>query len=187
MISYADQIKSSVTMREVAELYGLSVNRQHKALCPFHQDSKPSLHIYDGQKGYFCFVCNHGGDVIDFVQRMFGLSFPDAEKKLNDDFHLRLPIGETLSEEKRREANRAAYQRRKEQERRKQRHSELVRAYHTAFDRWACYDKAMIENAPETPYDDLSEKYAEACKKIDAAWFAVESALSALTEFERTH
>ena len=185
MISYADQIKSAVTMREAAERYGLTVNRQRKALCPFHNDTKPSLHVYGGKRGYFCFVCNQGGDVIDFVQRMFGLSFQDAEKKLNEDFKLRLPIGETLSEEKRREANRAAYLRRKERERRKRRHTELVNAYHAAFDRWAVYDRVVTENAPETPYDDLSGEYAEACKKIDVAWFAVESALDKLTAFER--
>ncbi len=41
-------------------------------------------------KNYYCFACGVGGDVIDYVSRMYGLSQYKAALKLIEDF--RLPI-----------------------------------------------------------------------------------------------
>ena len=41
-------------------------------------------------KNYHCFACGVGGDVIDYVSRMFGLSQYEAALKIIEDF--RLPI-----------------------------------------------------------------------------------------------
>lgn len=38
----------------------------YKFVCPLHDDKNPSAHIYVNQKRWWCFVCNTGGDVIDF-------------------------------------------------------------------------------------------------------------------------
>jgi len=46
-------------------------------LCPIHNDRDPSFHIYPDNK-WHCFGCNKGGDAIDFVQYMFGVSFHEA-------------------------------------------------------------------------------------------------------------
>ena len=80
----AQQIKSALTMRQVAEFYGFVVNRQNLAVCP--------LHIYDGQRGFHCFACGAGGDVIDFVSKLFNLKFKEALAKLNSDFNLGLNL-----------------------------------------------------------------------------------------------
>lgn len=40
-------VKYGVNCREAAERYGVSVNRQGKALCPFHNDRHPSLYVAD--------------------------------------------------------------------------------------------------------------------------------------------
>ena len=37
------KVKESVTMQQVAEYYGLSVNRKGLCLCPFHNDKNPAL------------------------------------------------------------------------------------------------------------------------------------------------
>ena len=79
-------IKENVNLREAAELYGIDVNRYGKALCPFHNDRHPSLHVADDH--YYCFACREHGDVIDFVGRLFQLSPYDAARKLIADFHL---------------------------------------------------------------------------------------------------
>ena len=47
-------------------------------LCPFHEDRRPSLLVYEETQSYFCFGCNAGGDVIDFVGRMRGISFRET-------------------------------------------------------------------------------------------------------------
>ena len=79
-------VKYGASCREAAERYGVSVNRQGKAPCPFHNDRHPSLYVADNH--YYCFACGEHGDVIDFVSKLFQLSLYDAARKLAADFHL---------------------------------------------------------------------------------------------------
>lgn len=78
MSTYA-RIKQTVTTRQAAERYGLSVNRSGMARCPFHEDHNPSMKVDDR---FYCFGCHASGDVIDFTARLFGLSPYAAAKKL---------------------------------------------------------------------------------------------------------
>lgn len=80
-----EAVKECVTARQVAEYYGLKVNRSGMACCPFHGDQHPSMKI---DKRYFCFACNEKGDAIDYVSKMFGLSVKDAAIKICEDFGL---------------------------------------------------------------------------------------------------
>lgn len=88
----ARQIKEHLTARQVVELYGFHPDRGGYIQCPFHAgDNHGSLKVYDGDKsGWHCFGCGAGGSVIDFVMRLFGLSFAQACLKLNCDFGLGL-------------------------------------------------------------------------------------------------
>lgn len=52
-------------------------------LCPFHKEDTPSFTIYQDSNSYFCFGCQEGGDVIDFVMKTQNLSFIDAVKRLS--------------------------------------------------------------------------------------------------------
>lgn len=81
------EVKEYLTARQVAENYGLQVRRNGLACCPFHDDKHPSMKI---DKNYHCFACGVGGDAIDYVSRMFGLSQYEAALKIVEDF--RLPI-----------------------------------------------------------------------------------------------
>ena len=47
-------------------------------LCPFHEDRTPSLVIYAESGRYFCFGCDSGGDVFDFVGRLHGTGFRET-------------------------------------------------------------------------------------------------------------
>ena len=91
-VEYASDIKRFVPMRVLCDRYGITVNRDHKAICPFHPDRSPSMEVYDGSRGWWCFVCNQGGDVIDFTRRYFNLTFRGAMERLNEDFSLHLPL-----------------------------------------------------------------------------------------------
>lgn len=63
----------------------------YKALCPFHGDSNPSLHVND-QKGLFmCFVCQTGGDAITFVEKYNNSSFIEALKDIAELLQLPVP------------------------------------------------------------------------------------------------
>lgn len=64
-------------IESVAERLGLAVTR-HKTLCPFHQDSHPSLTFSVSRNSYKCFVCNAHGGVIDLAMHMLGKSFTES-------------------------------------------------------------------------------------------------------------
>ena len=61
----------------VAERLGLDV-RQHKALCPFHNDHHPSLSFNVRKNSYRCFVCDAHGGTIDLVMRYLHKDFKEA-------------------------------------------------------------------------------------------------------------
>lgn len=83
------EIKSRLTMRQVAERYGLKVVR-NTCLCPFHHEDTPSLHLY--KDSFYCFGCGAGGDVITFVAKLCGLHNREAAARLNADFALGLNL-----------------------------------------------------------------------------------------------
>lgn len=61
----------------------IEVNRAGYALCPLHNDKKPSLKVYLDSNSWYCFSqCNIGGDVIKFVIERDGLTFPQAVRYL---------------------------------------------------------------------------------------------------------
>lgn len=73
---------------EVAERLGLHVSHG-RCLCPFHDDTRPSLMFRRGRNSYRCFVCNASGSgPIDLVMRMLGKSFIDACRWLADDSNI---------------------------------------------------------------------------------------------------
>ena len=61
----------------VAERLGLEV-RQHKALCPFHNDHHPSLSFNPRRNTFRCFVCDAHGGTIDLVMRSLHKDFKEA-------------------------------------------------------------------------------------------------------------
>lgn len=54
---------------------------RYRALCPFHKDSKPSMHIRD-DGSFYCFGCHKKGSVFNFLMEQNGVSFPDAVKEV---------------------------------------------------------------------------------------------------------
>lgn len=89
MIDFA-AIKAAVPAREAALRYGLAVGRNDMAICPFHGEKTPSLKLYPGDRGFYCFGCGAGGDVINFTARLFNLTNKQAAEKLDADFSLGL-------------------------------------------------------------------------------------------------
>ena len=82
-MNFFETVKQTVTTRQAAERYWLSVNQSGMARCPFHADHNPSMKVDDR---FYCFGCHATGDVIDFTARFFGLSSYAAAKKLETDF-----------------------------------------------------------------------------------------------------
>lgn len=78
MISKFDISKlQDLPIEQVAEALTLKV-KNHKSLCPFHADSRPSLTFNRARNRYRCFVCNARGGAIDLVMHTQGWTFIDS-------------------------------------------------------------------------------------------------------------
>ena len=62
------------------------------AVCPFHPDKNPSLHISQQKQVYHCFSCKASGNVYSFVQNFEKITFMDAVRKLADRAGIELRI-----------------------------------------------------------------------------------------------
>ena len=143
----AEQIKQMVTMKKVAEFYGFNPNRAGYICCPFHGEDTPSLKIYSDNRGWYCFGCNRGGDVIDFVRSLYNLDFPAACKKLNDDFALGLSIDgkrDYYAERKARDKIRLQQIAKQEEEQWRQKMSNLLCNIHREM--WHAIQSGNTEN-----------------------------------------
>ena len=81
-INKVEFIKSEVRISDIVEYYASSFRRhseeESSCLCPFHDDTNPSLHIRDDWGYYHCFACGAHGNVFDYVRKTQNVSFPGA-------------------------------------------------------------------------------------------------------------
>jgi DNA primase len=71
-------------------------------LCPFHAEKTPSFTVSPDKQMYHCFGCGAGGNVIGFLMKVDGLTFPEAVKTLARRYGIQLPTGKLTPEQKRR-------------------------------------------------------------------------------------
>ena len=90
-----ETIKAAISVKQAAKQYGLTVNRNDMACCPFHNDRHPSLKLNEDY--FFCFGCGAKGDVIDFVASLFDLSSYEAAKRLAADFGISTEPGHPVA------------------------------------------------------------------------------------------
>ena len=80
-----DTIKRSVDLKALVESKGISLKKNGKGyvgLCPFHDDTSPSLSVNAKTNLWQCFGCKAGGDAIRFVELFDKVSFPEAVNRL---------------------------------------------------------------------------------------------------------
>jgi DNA primase catalytic core len=79
------QIKKTTDIVRVVESYGIALKKvgaDHVGLCPFHEDTKPSLRVTPGKGLFRCPACGAAGNVIQFVAKKEGLTDREAALKL---------------------------------------------------------------------------------------------------------
>lgn len=156
----AGQLKERLTAEQVARRYGYEPNRAGFISCPFHSgDRTASLKLYPGAGGWHCFGCGKGGSIIDFAMELFGISFPQALLRLNDDFGL----GLTSRRPTRAETALAARERAEE--------AAGLREYRREYASRTALYRALWEakqTGPEAPL------YPFACRELDGMddWFS---------------
>ena len=185
MFEYTDDIKNRINMIDICKTYGFNIQRGNFICCPFHNEKTPSLKLYDGNRGFYCFGCGEHGSVIDFVMRYFNLDFPKAISKLNDDFRLGLPIGKKIDRRTQLEMNKSAFERKRKIESEKKRREKIENDYWTAFDEWKRLDDNRRNYAPKTPTEPLHPLFVEALKNIDGAEYRLECAEIERYEYEK--
>lgn len=77
-----NEIRQSVDIVDVIGNY-LSLQkkgRNYVALCPFHDDSRPSMSISPERQIYMCFVCHNGGNVFTFLKNYLKIPYIEAIK-----------------------------------------------------------------------------------------------------------
>lgn len=79
-----EQIKARTDILEtIGRLVSLKKGgKSYQGLCPFHQEKTPSFHVYAESQRYHCFGCQKDGDLINFVQDYYNISFKEAISKL---------------------------------------------------------------------------------------------------------
>ena len=164
-----EAVKGNVTTRQAAEMYGIKVNRNGMAVCPFHNDKNPSMKV---DKRFHCFACQADGDVIDFVSRLCGLPCKEAAMKLADDFgisydsrhkptvrpHIREPTAEQL------------YQK------------EEARCYRVLTDYFHLLRRWETQHAPKQPDDVWHPLFVEALQRKSHIEYLIDTLIDGTKE-----
>ena len=98
--SFIDDLKSHADLVQVVQerVPLRRAGASWKGLCPFHGEKTPSFNV-NPDRGFHCFGCGVGGDVIKFVELYEKVSFPEAVRLLAGRFGLPVPEAEESKED----------------------------------------------------------------------------------------
>lgn len=153
-----EEIKERVDIEQAARFYGVEFARGHMAHCPLHVDNTPSMSFHGGR--FKCFSCGEGGDVIDLVAALTGLSIKDAAVRISADFGLGLE-----------HARRPTQRERSAAEREREKRQAFSQWWHGAYNILARYRRylAMCREGfrPRSPGEDTIGDFYIALKELD--------------------
>ena len=92
LISAAEEIRSRCNIVDVVSPL-VTVKRagsNYKGCCPFHKEKTPSFVVSEKKQIFTCFGCGKSGDVIKFIQEYYNLSFPDAVRRLAQQYGIEI-------------------------------------------------------------------------------------------------
>ena len=144
------EIKESLTMRQVAEHLGYSVNRSGFILSPFGKEKTASCKLY--RNSYYDFSTAAGGDLIRFTAAILNINNWEACQYLVQAFSL--PISLSGSTDRREEIERRQRER-KRQEERKQEFRTALSGEIDSLKRWADIYRTAIEKRLYEPFSDM--------------------------------
>lgn len=87
-----NEVKAKINIVEVMSKYLNLIRKGNNfwAICPFHEDSTPSLSISQTKQIYKCFACGEQGNVFIFLQKYKNINFFNALKEAAANVNLNL-------------------------------------------------------------------------------------------------
>ena len=88
-----DKIFESIKIEEVIADYLPDLKKRgtnYWACCPFHNEKTPSFSVSPTKGIYKCFGCGAGGNAVNFVMEIGGLSYPEALKELGSKYNIEI-------------------------------------------------------------------------------------------------
>ena len=94
-----DRVRLAINIVDLMSSY-MELKRQGRgfvAVCPFHDDRRPSMNINPDRQTWKCWVCDIGGDIFSFVMKRENVTFPEALRMLAEKAGIALeePKGRT--------------------------------------------------------------------------------------------
>ena len=148
MRMFIPQVKASVTVRQLLEHNGIRLNRHGFCVCPLHGDRDASLKVYGGERGWTCYGCHKGGDVINLAKELYGVGLSEAIRRLDREFALNLPLDKKPSVKDRFLFKAGKIKRETDMEREAHEAELLEKEYWDWFDMWQYLDKCVAELEP---------------------------------------
>lgn len=164
-MSQIEIIKARVAPADAAKQYGLSVHRNGMSLCPFHDDTHPSMKLYNDH--FYCFACGAHGDVIDLTAKLLGLNFTEVVHRIAVDFGIdpdkpptAMTIRAYLAQFRKDETLCISVLTKYEQ---------LLRRWKTGY-------------APKQPDEEFDDRFVEACQMLDTIEYLADFLCAATLE-----
>lgn len=142
-----EKIKALNPLRERLIEHGVNIDNRGFARCPFHNEKTASFRVYEDES-FYCFGCGAHGDVITFVMKIDGLSFPEACRKLDGN----------LSYSEQRKIIRKKHERVEKLSEEKQ----IQFDYWSAFDRFRVNENIISVLAPKNIDDEPCDAFLRA-------------------------
>jgi len=92
-----DTVRVEEIVGDFVELKKAGVN--YKGRCPFHDEKTPSFVVSPTKGIYKCFGCQKGGNSINFIQEIQGVSFPEALRYAADKYNIEIEEQELTPEQ----------------------------------------------------------------------------------------
>ena len=87
--SVLDQIPIEAEIGKDVQLRQSS--KKFSGLCPFHNDTHPSFEVYPQTKSWFCYGCQKGGSLIDYVMYRDSLTPAESIRRLCETYNISQP------------------------------------------------------------------------------------------------
>lgn len=176
-----DTVRDKVSAYEAGKVLGLNPDRYGRCACPVHHGTDRNCMLWKDNRGWYCYVCRTGGDVIRLAERVLECSFPEAVEWLNSAFQLGLPLDREYNPDERRDAQIAKKRRQIERELKEAIRAELFETYLNAGDLVGRLERDAEEYRPVRWDEAWDKRFVTALRLMtEARELAAEASLEAI-------